>query len=566
MALAALFCDLVFLSVIKKFFCNVVFFLKQSVLAAADCFQLACCWKVNMEQATSTEDGTSVPFFFNHEDPSRCLGTSASSSSGGELDESAAPPAGTLTQSDPPVKKAIQEFLVDVHNLEIKARIGKKAASDLKPDDLMDMIKTKMHRYPTSIRTSIQSLHERYYTTVPTVVAIGPYHHDRYYLPSKEAEKLKHVAAYHYTRESGHSVQEIYGAVLSVAAYARSLYDKDVVAGISDHDFMRIMFYDACFLVQYMLWHTSDHGLMVEPSLRSFFVTNDKALQHDVFLLENQLPWLVVETVMGFRPVPMEKIIAPWKSYLQGSHNHNKHGEQNPFALDPSYKPPHFLGLLRFYIVGRRSNTERDERPGRATKTGPLLSHSVRELEEIGIALKANKTRTELLHMGVSKKGLLFGELSLVPLYLNEERVSFLINMAALELCMTTDFEQAAEEDSAVCSYLLLLAMLVRKKDDVEKLRRKHCLLEKGLRAGVGNKDALDFFRSLQSLPEGSSYTRIMAEIASYKVNRRLQIQVLVFVNKNRKTILKVFSAIGVILGIIGSLVGILNKLKSPKG
>jgi hypothetical protein len=66
------------------------------------------------------------------------------------------------------------------------------------------------------------------------------------------------------------------------------------------------------------------------------------------------------------------------------------------------------------------------------------FSVSAIELAEIGITLTASKT-TELVHMCVNKKGNLFAELSLAPLSLDYTRASVLLNMAALELCVTSD-------------------------------------------------------------------------------------------------------------------------------
>ena len=50
-----------------------------------------------------------------------------------------------------------------------------------------------------------------------------------------------HVAAYHCIRESGHSVHEIYDAVVAAADDARSLYDKGVMSGITDNDSLPMM-------------------------------------------------------------------------------------------------------------------------------------------------------------------------------------------------------------------------------------------------------------------------------------------------------------------------------------
>ncbi|CAO2150188.1 unnamed protein product [Urochloa humidicola] len=439
-----------------------------------------------------------------------------SSSSGGQLVEFP-----VATQNDLIEKSAAQEF--------------EEAAREFKVD--IDLIKMKINRYPPSLRAF-----DEWYT-VPRMVAMGPYHHVRLQDLPKQVEKVKHVAAHHCIRESGRSIQEVYSVVVSAARNARRLYDKDVMAQIGDSDFVTMMFYDACFLVQYMLWCTN--GVVdMDASLRSFFNFNRKVLRHDLMLLENQLPWPVVQAVMRFRPVDLAGFISDWRDYLQD----RKVLQEKPVMLDDSYEPPHLLGLLRFYMVGRSNNTKLQTQ---AKLDSISVSVSAIDLAEIGITLSAAKDTIELIHMGVNKRGILSAELSLVPLSLDDERASFLFNMAALELCTTSNFLAAEDEDSAVCSYLLL-SMLVHREKDVQELRTKH-LLQGG--AGLINMDALDFFTSLQSLPlRGSCYVRVMVEIEKYKVKRRIWIKVHAFLYKNKKTILTIFSIIGVLVSILGTL------------
>jgi hypothetical protein len=319
------------------------------------------------------------------------------------------------------------------------------------------------------------------------------------------------------------------------------------MAGISEDDFLHMMFYDACFLVQYFACTTDGCGTM-DTSLRGFFDFNRKAICHDIVLLENQIPWCVVEAVLRFRPVDLKTFVAFWKQYLQD----RMVLAEKPLVLDDSLEPPHLLGLLRFYIVGK-GNTK----PPTEVKTNMIsFSVSAIELAENGIKLTANKESTELIHMGISKRGI-FAELSMAPLSLDDERASFLINMAALELCTTSNFQEAEPEESAVCSYLLLLSLLVHREEDVQELRTKH-LLQGG--AGLVNKDALTLFTRLQSLPlRGSKcYVCIMMEIETYKVKRRMQIKVHAFFYKNKSSIFAIFSVVGVLVSILGTL----NSLK----
>jgi len=177
------------------------------------------------------------------------------------------------------------------------------------------------------------------------------------------------------------------------------------------------------------------------------------------------------------------------------------------------------------------------------------FSVSAIELAEICITMTASKT-TELVHMGVNKKGSLFAELSLAPLSLDDTRASVLLNMAALELCVTSSFHDADDEASAVCSYLLLLGMLVDREEDVHELRARR-VLQGG---GLTNREALRFLTSVQGLRLGSRYVRTMEEIEDYKVNRRTRTKLHAFVYRNVKVIVAVISVIAALASIIGTI------------
>ncbi|KAF6991776.1 hypothetical protein CFC21_008825 [Triticum aestivum] len=470
-------------------------------------------------------------------DSAMCFQTHVpSSSSRGQLQQvqyTAATTPNLAIQEDDEEEEAQYKTEMKIHD---PIQVFAEAAHEFKVD--IDMKNMKIHRYPASIQRL-----GGYYTT-PTTVAIGPYHHRKGRL--RQAEKVKHVAAYHCIMESGRSIQEMYAAVASVTDEARRLYHTDMVAGMGDDDFLPMMFYDACFLVQYMLTCTTN-GSEMDPSMRNYFDDNNGNIFHDIILLENQLPWRVVKTVMGFRPVSLEEFITSLKDGLQ-----DRKLTEKSLVLDDSYEPPHLLGLLRFYIVGR-SNTKRNSLP----QTGSMgIPVSAIELAEIGIALTANKTG-ELIEMGVRNKGTLFAELFLAPMPLDHVRASWLVNMAAFEVCTTPNFQAVDDKESVVCSYLLLLSMFVDREEDVQELRRKRLLLGGG---GLANKDALDFLIGLHGLPAGSGYLLTMEEIHNYKAKRRTRTRLHAFVYKNLRIIIAFFSAIGVLVSIFGTLMSLKRR------
>jgi len=422
--------------------------------------------------------------------------------------------------------------------------------------DDVKLMKTKMHRYPTSI----QALGD--WCTVPKVVAIGPYYHHRDHL--QEAEKMKHVAAQYCIQEykrvnnnnnSGLSaVRDMYDAVVSVAAKidARGLYDKNVMAGIGyEEDFLPMMFYDACFLVIYMLKRS---GPKFDPDLYDFMSPNRIDIFHDIMLLENQIPLQVVDAVMNMCTAePLERM----KKFIARCKDGCLQDRVVPgfprVDWDEDYynEAPHLLGLCRFYVVGKRSSSKPKVSPSDLKKMESIsISAGAIELAEMGIFLTANET-TELPGMGLVNKRGIFAELSMAPLSLNDASASWLVNMAALELCTTPHFlgDKAEFEDSAVCSYLLLLCMLMHREDDVHELRTKGILQG----AGLTNKNTLDFLTSLHSLRRGRCYFLVMVEIQNYR-NKRPWIKVYAFLYNNWKYIFAVISALAGFISITTAL------------
>jgi hypothetical protein len=301
--------------------------------------------------------------------------------------------------------------------------------------DDMRIMKKKMHRYPACLGDIDKSY------TVPRIVAFGPYHSGLEHL--KEAEEVKRVAACHCTPE-GQSVEEMCREFILVAPDAGCFYDKDV-AGISGDKFQRMMFFDACFLVQYMAIWCNTPLAIKDGSLKRFMRPKRNDIFHDVMLLENQLPWTVVDTVLRLMHSSWisKQFVARWR-YCMMPYHHREAPPPKPFIWYEDYSPPHLLGLLRYYIVGRRRDIDRNDvklRPQAKRPKNMSFSVSAMDLAEIGITLKANKS-LELIDMDLNPKGAVFPELCLAPLSLDRDCASYLINMAALELCTVESLGQ----------------------------------------------------------------------------------------------------------------------------
>ncbi|RCV19483.1 hypothetical protein SETIT_3G388500v2 [Setaria italica] len=269
--------------------------------------------------------------------------------------------------------------------------VFKHVASEFDKADI-EVMEKKMHRYPPCLK-SVDTCH-----TVPRFVAIGPYHHNREAL--EPAEKVKHVAA-RYCITKGHTVEEV--------------YVKNVMAGISYVDFRHIMFFDACcFLVQLMILRCGttrykEYKRMTTTMMMAAGKISCKHydILHGIMLLENQIPWNVVEAVLSFMPASssVSKDFVRKMRHLLLPDRQDDVGHEKPFLFDENYTPaPHLLGLLRHHIVG----TSQKIYTGKHDSKAKTISFSVCaiELAEIGITVTASKS-TKLTAMSLNTDGYL---------------------------------------------------------------------------------------------------------------------------------------------------------------
>jgi hypothetical protein len=410
----------------------------------------------------------------------------------------------------------------------------------------------KMHTFPACL----QGLHDRY--AVPMLVAIGPYHHASERL--QKMELVKRAAAFHLGKRWGGkpASKEVYEAVLHKAALSRKRYAVDrLPANMADdvvHDFAAMMFFDACFLLHYMEVSVSSKEEAQHDALSKLLFSNRGSIDRDIMLLENQLPWPVVQAIIDCLP---EQQAQHYKKDVVGRYIARKgrgfnirenENEGPPFEWEGS--PQHLLDLLRNYKIGKEDSPE--EWPN----VGHISAPSAIELAQIGIKLKASKT-TLFTDMAVREWGPFCCNLSLAPLSLNDTRACCLVNMAAFEVATGTSYRDPADF-TAVCSYLALFSMFMLQQEDVDELRAKRIL-----HGHHSNEEMLAFFKSIvKHLPDtGSRFAYIMFLIQDYKRRQRwLRIPVHRFLYNNSRTIIKTVALLGTLLAIFQSLLS-LNKI-----
>ncbi|CAO2142612.1 unnamed protein product [Urochloa humidicola] len=350
-------------------------------------------------------------------------------------------------------------------------------------------------------------------------------------------EEVKLAAvSYFFEGLAGESREEAYKKIIPIARGVRGCYaDAGALAGITDDEFATMMFVDGCFFVKFMASMISIGEDTTNP-LRRLIQPHMLGIMRDLMLLENQIPWPVVQFLMALARLRMGGTVAFLVSCLHGSFP-----TTGGFIGVDIDEPSHLLCLFLSNIVEAR------RRPRRrfSGTTRVKVSTSAAELAEIGINLRACEATTKFSGMGIVK-GLLCAQLSLPPLHLEMATACWLVNMAAFEMYT----EAVWTNDCSINSYLAIVSLLITSKEDVRELRAK------GIVQGFGgDQTTLDFFEGLSwYLCPGHAYVHTIVDLEDYKRKRWLWIAIYRFLYNNGRTILTVLSLVGVLVGIFKAL------------
>ncbi|CAM8988245.1 unnamed protein product [Rhodiola kirilowii] len=217
----------------------------------------------------------------------------------------------------------------------------------------------------------------------PLVVSLGPFHHGNPEL--EQMEKLKIVMAHRFVVGCKKPIRDIYNKVETVVDKAKECYAAEALNGFDRLDFTKMMFLDGCFILQFIYSITSDADES-ETKTTMMMKSNDTAFVHrDLFLLENQVPFVVLDALMSIRFTHDER----QNMFMRFFSRHES--LQNPDELGPDYNKPddephhpqpmHLLDHYRSQLV-----EEPDRYRGRKISNSKWSSYrSAKELKTVGI-------------------------------------------------------------------------------------------------------------------------------------------------------------------------------------
>ncbi|KAK7352726.1 hypothetical protein VNO80_18154 [Phaseolus coccineus] len=301
-----------------------------------------------------------------------------------------------------------------------------------------------IYRVPFGIRR----LKEDAYT--PTVVSIGPFHHNRHpRLHSMERHKLMYCKAF--LERTKTSLDSWIHYVQEVELEFRRCYSEAIE--FNKEELVKIILVDCGFILELFLRDRDDnysHTFLSIPWLSTH-------IRLDLLLLENQLPFFVLQNLFNLSFSTTTNNIP---SFIQLTFDYFSYYNTSKLKSENVSIIRHFTDLLRTFHLQHPA----ESRPSRTDK--PVENcPSATELSEAGVRFKV-KTRTKcLLELGFSG-----GVLEIPQLDVDDSTELLFRNMVALEQCHYPS-------KSYITDYAKVLDFLINTSRDVDILIRKRVLV-----------------------------------------------------------------------------------------
>ncbi|XP_042963905.1 UPF0481 protein At3g47200-like [Carya illinoinensis] len=146
----------------------------------------------------------------------------------------------------------------------------------------------------------------------PQVISIGPFHRNNPKLQEMESFKLRHLERFLERAEK--KLEDIISTVIGEEKRVRKSFSETITLG-SD-DFVKMILVDACFIIEFF-WRAMPGDFLINgyPGFRDR-ESLLKRMQMDLILLENQLPFFIIEKIYNtaFPSLSIEKPIIDWLS------------------------------------------------------------------------------------------------------------------------------------------------------------------------------------------------------------------------------------------------------------
>ncbi|KAK8710291.1 hypothetical protein V6N13_145623 [Hibiscus sabdariffa] len=275
---------------------------------------------------------------------------------------------------------------------------------------------------------------------LPNCFSIGPMHRGKKHLVAAEKIKLMYLKALlcrvvtssHRTMseeskeiEEQKVVSDLINAVNSIKEQASACYaGHDFAVELGD-EFVKTLLFDGVFVVELFRKDAEEVKELDDPIFSMSCML--QFLHHDLILLENQIPWLVLEILFEKTRLPCEtkSLIELALSFFANTFTSHPPPIQTQASRFKDQEVKHILDLLRLSLVLPSQEIKND------TATGWQPIRSVTRLKEAGVKFKKGTAESIL---DIKFKG---GCLEIPSLLIQETTETIFRNLIAYEQCWT---------------------------------------------------------------------------------------------------------------------------------
>jgi hypothetical protein len=299
-----------------------------------------------------------------------------------------------------------------------------------------------IYRVPTDLR----KVNEKAYT--PQHISIGHFHHGDERLETME--KLKMTYFKKFVQKAALNVEDLVSFIKDSEVAVRHCYSH--ISKLSSDDYVKMIMLDASFIIVFFLTCKPKEWTDEEDLTPRVIST----LRKDIRLLENQLPFFVIDKIYNFAFASCSNLPSFTKLAIRFFAQSNS----REISLDPNLKIRHFVDLLRTSLLPQ-SISEGQPKRNRGKKVKHLYTTS--QLDEAGVKFKMGSSKC-LFHLDFTK-----GVLEIPHFKLNNNSESLFRNLMALEQCHYPF-------DDYFTDYIRILTFLIDTPKDVDFLVRKKIL------------------------------------------------------------------------------------------
>ncbi|KAG2667381.1 hypothetical protein I3760_15G111700 [Carya illinoinensis] len=286
----------------------------------------------------------------------------------------------------------------------------------------------------------------------PQVISIGPFHRNNPKLQTMESFKQRYLKSFT-ERAPEMNLDDLISTIKGEEESVRECYSETIPLG-SD-DFVKMILLDAIFIIEFFFRNCS--GIWSEYDRRMLASLLSNRGQLDLILLENQLPFFIIEKIYNIA-FPSLSIETPFIDFTCRQFHCYNVQEYEPRDFWSSGKIIlHFTDLLRSFSLPRR-----ERRPKRNSEIIKEM-RSTTQLARAGLKFTvSNSNNCSPLELKYAN-----GVLEIPRFQLDKNTEIYARNLIA--------FEQShyPEDQAYITEYYFLLSLLIRGRKDVIFLVRK---------------------------------------------------------------------------------------------